>query len=125
MAKASRRPSALCAIKGGNCAFRRDVDGWPEENQLPQVPFGIVCQICQSAPSEPMLKTSRRPSAFLPAPGIVRTFAVGGLLNRPQLCHDLSGTVCQICQSVPSDPVVKTSRRPSAFCPTEGLDLIV
>src|SRR5256885_11966650 len=124
--KASRRPSAFCAIEGGNWAFAMDVAGWPEENQLDQSPCpGEVCQMCQRAPSEAMVKTSRRPSAFLPTPGITRTFVLRGLFSGFQLLHDLPAMVCQMCQSVPSEPIVKTSRRPPVFCPTEGLDLIV
>src|SRR5437867_2978125 len=103
-----------------------DVVGWPDERQLDQGPWsGEVWQMCQRAPSEGMVKTSRRPSAFLPTPGITRAFVLRGLFSGFQLLHDLPAMVCQMCQSVPSEPIVKTSRCPSAFCPTEGLDLIV
>src|SRR5947208_7605352 len=103
-----------------------DAAGGPQENQLFHGSCsGEVCQMCQRAPSEAMVKTSRRPSAFLPTPGITRTFVLRGLFSGFQLLHDLPAMDCQMCQSVPSEPMVKTSRRSPAFCLTEGLDLIV
>src|SRR5260370_17709218 len=103
-----------------------DAAGWPEENQLIQGPSrGAVCQICQSAPSEPIVKTSSRPSAFFPTPGTTRTFVLGGFVIGSQLLHDLSGMVCQMCQNVPSVPTLKTSRRPSVFFPTFRLTSLV
>src|SRR5260370_15323433 len=93
-----------------------DAAGWPEENQLNQGHCpGAVCQVCQSAPSEPIVKTSSRPSAFFPTTGTLTAVGFGGFARGVQLLHDLFCVACQICQSVPSEPTVKTWSRPTQF----------
>src|SRR5512135_2653425 len=99
--KTSSRPSAFLTTAGVNSMVL--VDGRPEENQeVFQPPPVVACQMCQSVPSEPMLKTSSRPSAFSPTAIPEEKEMVGDLLREAQELHVPFGFVCQICQSVPS-----------------------
>src|SRR6266571_1500145 len=95
--------------------------GPPEENQVPQVPLGATCQICHSAPSEPIVKASRRPSSFWLTTGIEIPPMPEGLPSEAQVLQPPLGTTCQICQSALSEPIAKASRRPSSFtCTLKG-----
>src|SRR6266481_4602947 len=117
----SRCPSLFFSTVGGDIILA--ALGKPREAQLLQVPFGVVCQICQSAPSEPTVKTSSRPSVFCITEGGNWAFAMDavGWPEENQLNQaPCPGAVCQLCQSAPSEPTVKTSSRPSAFFPTPG-----
>ena len=76
-----------------------------------------LCQVCHSALSSPLTKTSSRPSAFRPATGA----AVVCPPNEDQPLHPLLGAVCQMCQSALSVPGTKTSSRPSALLIADGV----
>ena len=76
----------------------------PSEYQPLQPLLGAVCHICQTAPSPPRAKISRRPSAFLPTSSIS--------IQPPieyQPLQPLLGAVCHMCQSAPSPPRAKIS----------------
>src|SRR6266704_2054187 len=72
----------------------------PWEYQLDQPLLAAVCHICHRAPSLPMVKTSRRPSASCaivmepvkPTPAVPAEFQP----DQPAL-----GAVCQRCHRVP------------------------
>src|SRR6266487_1019921 len=117
--KISRRPSSFFLRKGEERPMLPPV-GVPEENQLPQPPPGVVCQMCQSALSLPVAKASRRPSSFTCTPirGLNATFA--GLVREVQLLQPPVAS-CQMCKSSPLKLVVKTSWRPSSFAAIAGL----
>src|SRR6516162_3871656 len=72
VAKTSRRPSSFFLMRGREKAIWLPpvAEGYPEENQLPHDPPGVVCQICHRSwyPSGPVSQTkaSRCPSAFFP-----------------------------------------------------------
>ncbi len=112
--KTSRRPSLFSDTSG---AVDRFVLGSaPNESQLFQFFPGVTCQVCQSAPSLPAISTSRRPSLFLPTAGpAVVNCTLGIVPKEVQVFHVPLGEFCQMCQSAPSEPTVKTSSRPSAF----------
>src|SRR5215469_7288549 len=107
VAKASRRPSAFFDTEGEE--FITTLGGVPREAQLPQPFPGTVCQICQSAPSWPLTRVSRCPSSFLSTVGGDILLASSGKPREAQLLQVPFGVVCQICQSAPSEPTVKTS----------------
>src|SRR5437867_1128963 len=118
--KASSRPSVFSPTPGASSRCLTAEGGFPDENQLNQPLPGAVCQICQRFPSSPMEKTSMRPSAFLLATGIVKKLVLGGRLSEVQVLQLFPGVICQICQRFPSEPLSKTSSRPSAFCTACG-----
>src|SRR6266480_4888145 len=127
-ATASRRPSSFSATNGSPKALT-EPDGVPREDQVPQAPPVLSCQICHSAPSEPVVKTSRRPSSFFLTEGPERPPVVG-VPREAQLLQVPLGATCQMCQSaavgfVPKGSstvsiVTKISRRPSSFFLTKG-----
>src|SRR5947209_15213448 len=101
VAKASNLPSELLSTQRVSLPTPTDADGFPDENQVPQLPPGVCCQMCHSAPpdgpspdptvSGTTVKASMRPSAFLAATGIESIPALGGLLSEAQVLHSLPG----------------------------------
>src|SRR5436305_10854084 len=122
VAKTSRRPSSFtCALK------RRLIPsfvGLPREFQVLQVPLGATCQMCHSALSALVAKTSNRPSSFSTTVGLLSSCKLGGCPKEDQVSQVPPVEVCQICHRSleASTPTVQTkaSRRPSSFFPTEG-----
>src|SRR6266576_7252564 len=96
----------------------------PEENQVPQDPPAVVCQICHSALSEPIAKASRRPSSFTCTLKRVLIPSFVGLPREFQVLQLPLGATCQLCQSALSEPIAKASRRPSSFTCTLKRGLI-
>src|SRR2546421_13056571 len=92
--------------------------------QLPQCPPGVTCHVCQSAPSELVIKASSRPSAFASTRGYKFVVVLGGVPREAHPPQLFPVTVCQICQSAPSLALTRSSRRPSLFCATEGGPII-
>src|SRR6266702_1020201 len=86
VAKTSSRPSSFSTTIGLLSSIK-PVGGWLKAYQLPQVPPGVVCQICQRSleASTPRVQTkaSRRPSSFFPTEGLA--LIVPGVPSEVQL----------------------------------------
>src|SRR4030095_4014263 len=110
-AKTSRWPSAFSPTKGLESFVWA---GLPRLCQSLHPPFGETCQMCHTASSFPITKSSWRPSPFRPT--VMRSeprIPAGGWRR---LFHSLQppfGTICQICHTLPSFPTAKTSCLPS------------